>query len=275
MKPLLKWAGGKRHIAAIIEAHFPQDWDKGTYFEPFLGGGAMFLHLQPSTARLSDVNTKLIGFYRDLSSQTDTLLSQIQDIATKFDSLDVQGKKDFYLEIRDDFNSTSPLYSHSASFYALNKLCFNGLYRENLKGNFNVPFGQKLSFPSVQLDDFYDAAAAFQKSKLSVCDFETTIAEAVEGDFVYFDPPYVPMTPTASFTAYTAEGFGLESQQRLAQAMKDLQRKGVKAIASNSSTSLTSEIYEGLNLKVIQAPRMVGAKSSSRGKIDELLISNF
>jgi len=275
MKPLLKWAGGKRHIVPVLEHFLPSDWNAGTYFEPFLGGGALFLHLAPAKARLADVNPWLIGFYKDVQKQPGELYALIQKYAGEFDVLDQAEKKNLYETLRAKFNAAEVGLDSSALFYVLNKLCFNGLYRENSKGAFNVPFGQKKQFPALVESDFLNASSVLGGRLIELADFEKTVSNAVAGDFVYFDPPYVPVTATASFTSYSSEGFGLEAQKRLASTMHELQAIGVRAMLSNSATELTAEIYSGLRQETISAPRRVSAKASGRGQIDEFLIMNF
>lgn len=275
MKPLLKWAGGKRHIVPALESYLPSDWDSGVYFEPFLGGAAFFLHLAPKVARLSDVNPWLVRFYADVQKQPKVLFTEIAKYALNFDELNLEAKKDYYLELRTKFNSSKVSLDSSALFYVLNKLCFNGLYRENSKGAFNVPFGQKRNFPALVESDFLDASAALRSATVELSDFEKTVSTAMPGDFVYFDPPYIPMTATSSFTSYSSEGFGLDAQKRLAGTMLELKERGVKAMLSNSSAELTSQIYAGLRQETISAPRMVSAKASGRGQIEELLIMNY
>jgi DNA adenine methylase len=165
--------------------------------------------------------------------------------------------------------------STSALFFVLNKLCFNGLYRENSKGLFNVPFGKKESFPELDQDLFAHASIVFQKAKIYVADFEASLKSAKSGDFVYLDPPYIPLDATSSFTSYSSGGFGLDSQERLARVMGELAQKGVRAMLSNSATPLTGKIYKGFRFVEIQAPRMVSAKAAGRGQIAELLIMNY
>lgn len=275
MKPLLKWAGGKRHIVPVLESYLPSDWDSGVYFEPFLGGAAFFLNLSPNAARLSDVNPWLVGFYTDVQKQPKALFAQIAKYAQNFDELDPEAKKDYYLQLRTKFNSSKVSLDSSALFYVLNKLCFNGLYRENSKGAFNVPFGQKKTFPALVEADFVDASAAFKSATVELSDFEKTVSTAMPGDFVYFDPPYIPLTATSSFTSYSSEGFGVDAQKRLAATMHELKERGVKAMLSNSAAELTSQIYAGLRQEIISAPRMVSAKASGRGQVNELLIMNY
>lgn len=276
MKPLLKWAGGKRHIAEELLSSFPVDWNKGTYIEPFIGGGAMFLFLNPEKAIIADLNIRLFGFYSHIKSSYEEVFNGIFEIAKNFNEIELEKKKDFYLDLRSKYNSSDVASLESAILlYSINKLCFNGLYRENSKGLFNVPFGQKKIFPALDKQEFESASLLLAKASILNSDFEGTISHAVEGDFVYLDPPYIPIDATASFTSYHADGFGLPDQERLAQKMLELKEAGIKAMCSNSDTPLTREIYGGLNQKTIQAPRMVSAKASGRGSISELVITNY
>jgi len=276
MKPLLKWAGGKRHIARELEAHFPSDWNSGTYIEPFIGGGAMFLHLNPNTAIIADLNNRLVNFYKHIQNDVEEIFSAISLIVTEFDIAPLDSKKDMYLNYRNRYNSSAPDSSTSSVFlYVLNKLCFNGLYRENSKSEFNVPFGQKKKFPPLSKEDFINVSRLLNHTEILNSDFEGTIARAKKGDFLYLDPPYIPINVTANFTSYNSEGFGIEDQQRLAKTMIELGKSGIRAMCSNSDTTLTREIYSNLKVATIQAPRMVSAKSSGRGSVSELIITNF
>lgn len=275
MKPLLKWAGGKRQIAPVLQQHLPADWNQGTYFEPFFGGGAIFLHLLPKTAQISDVNPRLIGFYEDVRDQPDALLSLIRQIASKFNETQMAEKQNSYLALRSRFNAEGRSLESSALFFALNKLCFNGLYRENARGEFNVPFGQKKEFPALFDADFFQVSKALADTRVLLADFEHATEGAKRGDFVYFDPPYIPLTPTASFTSYSSTGFGLDAQVRLAQTMASLRDRGVRVMMSNSSTLTTEEIFSDFRQVTISAPRNVGAKASSRGSVNELLVMSY
>lgn len=276
MKPLLKWAGGKRHIADELFSYFPVDWNKGTYIEPFIGGGAMFLFLAPERALIADLNIRLFGFYSHIKNSPDEVFNGIFEISKSFNESPLEKKKDFYLELRSKYNSSEVFSVESAILlYSLNKLCFNGLYRENSKGFFNVPFGQKKSFPALERQDFESASTLLQNATVSNSDFEGTLSHAVAGDFVYLDPPYIPIDATSSFTSYHADGFGLSDQARLAQQMIRLKESNIKAMCSNSDTPLSREVYGNLNIKTIQAPRMVSARASGRGSVSELVITNF
>lgn len=235
----------------------------------------MFFYLQPETARLADINKHLIDFYRHVRNNLDELLAELSQISTEFDALKQDERKPYYLNLRKEFNDSSEDIRHSACFYALNKLCFNGLYRENAKGAFNVPFGQKVSFPKMNIDNFQKVSEALYRTEFFLGDFEEALSTAVAGDFAYLDPPYIPLDATPSFTSYSADGFGLEEQKRLAETMSLLKEKRVKAILSNSATDLTREVYKDFHIIEIVAPRMVSAKASGRGQVKEFLIFNF
>ena len=277
MKPLLKWAGGKRAIAGELFSNFPADWDTGTYIEPFIGGGAMFLHINPKKAVIADLNKRLINFYTYVKNEPEPIYAKIMDIAKRFNRNSTEIlKKEYFLEIRKAFNSSESTSLESAAYlYALNKLCFNGLYRENSRGEFNVPFGQKKIFPALELAEVKNVSLLLRNTKIINSDFETTTKIAKAGDFIYFDPPYIPVNTSSSFTSYHAVGFDIEDQKRLAELMVDLAKNGIRAMCSNSDTPVSRDIYKELDIRAIRAPRMVSAKASGRGSISELLVTNY
>lgn len=276
VSPILKWAGGKRHIAELLIHFLPSDWNSGTYFEPFLGGGAMFLHLEPKQARLSDLNSRLIGFYLLVKESPNLLLETINQLRCEFDNADSNMKGEIFYEMRSRFNESSPQDLDSAALlYALNKLCFNGLYRENSKGGFNVPFGNKTKLPPISDDNFLAVSRVLLDAELTSCDFLTAVETAKANDFVYFDPPYIPLNLTSSFTTYSAAGFGIDQQKRLAELMLHLANRGVRAMCSNSDSALTRQVFESFQIDIIQAPRMVSASSEGRKVVNELVIRNY
>ena len=276
MKPLIKWAGGKRQIADELLRRFPADWDSGTYIEPFIGGGAVFLHVMPSKAIVADVNARLYGFYLQVKNNPNELYEAILEMANRFNGTELELQKDAYLELRKVFNLSAVDSLESAShLYALNKLCFNGLYRENSSGGFNVPFGQKRSLQVFLKQELEEVSRVLQETLILNSDFESTLTHAKSGDFVYLDPPYIPLDATASFTSYHAQGFGLKDQERLAAQMQILSDSGVKVMCSNSDTPLTREVFGNFTIQAIQAPRMVSAKASGRGSVSELVITNY
>lgn len=276
MKPLLKWAGGKRQIAPVLKESFPKDWNTGTYIEPFVGGAAMFLYLNPDRSIIADINVRLYSFYVHVKEQPNLVFEEIWKISELFNKIPTIEKKDYYLNIRKEYNSSEVDSIKSAVYlFVLNKLCFNGLYRENSKGGFNVPFGQKKKFPEILENDFLEVARLLNKAEIKNSDFETTISAAKSGDFVYLDPPYIPVDITSSFTSYHSEGFDIKDQERLASVLIDLQKIGIKAMCSNSDTPISRKIFRKLNLQTIQATRMVSAKTSGRGNVSELVITNY
>ena len=276
VKPLIKWAGGKRQIAAELFSRFPPDWNRGTYIEPFIGGGAMFLHVEPTRAIIADLNSRLYGFYLLVKSNPEILYSGIVEIADHFNAAEESDKKNFYLSLRTKYNESAVDSFESATLlYALNKLCFNGLYRENSRGGFNVPFSNRKQLPYINSEDLRSVSKVLAGTMILNEDFGTTIGKAVQGDFVYLDPPYIPIDATSSFTSYHSNGFGIGEQERLASAMLKMKSAGIDAMCSNSDTPLTREIYKGLNMEAIQAPRMVSAKASGRGSVSELVITNY
>lgn len=193
MKPLLKWAGGKRHIAAQLEASFPADWNSGTYIEPFIGGGAMFLHLNPNSSVIADLNKRLIGFYKHIQNNLSDTFNLISDFSKVFNAQPLDAKGSIYSEFRNNFkNSEADSQESAALLYVLNKLCFNGLYRENSKGAFNVPFGQKKVFPPLVWEDFEEVSDSLRNVLILNSDFEKTVSWAQSGDFVYFDSSIYP-----------------------------------------------------------------------------------
>ena len=276
VKPLIKWAGGKRQIAEELFSRFPADWNRGTYIEPFIGGAAMFLHVAPSKAVIADLNSRLFGFYLQVKSNPSQLYAGIKEIADEFNSTNESNKKDYYLTLRTRYNqSTEESFESAILLYALNKLCFNGLYRENSKGGFNVPFGQKKQLSYINEEELLSVSSVLAETLILNADFETTIDRAKQGDFIYLDPPYIPIDATSSFTSYHSNGFGISEQERLASVMLRLEKAGIKAMCSNSDTPLTREIFQKLNIQAIQAPRMVSAKASGRGTVSELVITNY
>ena len=276
MKPLLKWAGGKRHIADELFKSFPSCWNSGRYFEPFLGGAAMYLHLKPARAKISDVNARLVNFYQQVKSNHVALTHIIDELVIDFNSKTEAEKNNHYLEVRKRFNESVPESLESAALlYVINKLCFNGLYRENSNGGFNVPFGKRKKFPEFSSEDFFEAAKILNDTEIVNQDFADAVIDASHGDFVYFDPPYIPLTTTSSFTTYNSAGFGIDQQKKLATVMSELESLGVKSICSNSDTQLTREIFSAHQIDTILAPRMVSASASGRGNVSELVIRNF
>lgn len=265
-KPFLKWAGGKRRLLAQYDPHWPEF--SGTYREPFVGSGAVFFHLQPQRSQLADINPELVNAYlcvRDCLPELETTLAAHRDLHSH----------DYYYATRalspQDLNSVE----RAARLIYLNKTCFNGLYRENSRGNFNVPIGKYKNPSILQSDVLRAASAALQGVDIELAPFWEVGDCAQPGDFIYFDPPYYPLSSTSNFTAYTRYTFGETEQIQLRDLFADLQQRGISAAVSNSDCARIRELYAGFKLIEIEAGRAINSKGDRRGQIKELLILNY
>ena len=258
----MKWVGGKRQIIAELAYRVPQDI--GTYHEPFLGGGALFFHRQPHPAVLSDTNERLIRAYCGVRDDVDRVIELLQSYPHK--------KKEF-LRLR-----SAPIDSGSDAEVAawliyLNRTGYNGLYRVNSANTFNVPFGDYKNPTICDEPNLRACSEALRQTELNVEDFSAVLSRAREGDFVYFDPPYVPLSATSSFTSYTSDGFGMAEQTKLRNTARELKRRGVHVLLSNSNAGAVYELYsQGFKLAKVDAKRTVNCKPNGRGKVTELLI---
>lgn len=269
----LKWVGGKRRIAKEISGYFPEKFS--TYFEPFAGGASVFFSLLPKRAVLSDLNSSLINYYIQLRDRPSELMDAALLVQENFNRLDgPEEKKLFFYESRKRFNantSKSDLFN-AVDFLFLNKTAFNGLYRENAKGEFNVPFNNTKNLTLFQSEQMLQNSSALAGVKLEVADFRQSVGDAKSGDLVYFDPPYVPLSETSSFTDYTKSAFGPEAQALLRDTANDLRRRGVTVVLSNSYSEIVKELYKGFKLYEININRLVAASSGSRGEVKEYVI---
>ncbi len=280
--PPIKWAGGKGQLLPQMQRYFPTTFHR--YHEPFLGGGAVFFHLIPqrgSEAFLSDRNEELINFYRVLREQTDLFLERLRSLEDEYLRAKPEERERMYYRWRNvdrqpEFRCWGEL-DRAVRFYFLNKTAFNGLYRTNRRGEFNVPWG-RYPRPSLYRPELLrNAAEVLQRFAiwLEAAPFEVVLDHATTGDFVYLDPPYAPLSPTASFTAYTKEDFGAEDQRRLAQLCRDLDRRGVMFLLSNSDLPWVRELYTGFEMTTVQARRNINRDGKRRGPIAELLVRNY
>jgi DNA adenine methylase len=267
--PFLKWAGGKRQLLPHIEARLPERI--GTYFEPFLGGAAVFFRLAAAgrfqRAVLADANRELVDCYKAIQSDVDGVIAELRRY--KNDAA-------LYYEVRErDPVRLSPA-ARAARLIFLNRCGYNGLYRVNSKGRFNVPFGRYKKPLICDEPRLRAASAALRKVKISSGDFAKTLRSAGPGDFVYLDPPYVPLSATASFTAYAAGDFGARDQQRLAETLRALGGRKVPALLSNSDCATTRTLYgEFDRVDSVPARRAINSVGHARGPVDELLVRSF
>lgn len=269
-KPVVKWAGGKTKILNQLSKYFPREYYN--YHEPFLGGGAVFFYLfeeiqnKNAKAYLSDSIEEIINLYKVIRDDVESLIT----ISRKH----IYDQKYYYNIRSQDPAELDDIQRASRTLY-LNKTCFNGLYRVNSKGQFNVSFGDYTDPVIVNEGALRNASRAFQRAELYAGDFEIVMKNARAGDFVYFDPPYVPLSPTSNFTGYTSGAFGIADHRRLRDVFGALQERGCYVMLSNSNTDFVKELYRGCNIKVINATRAINSDASKRGIIKELVILSY
>jgi DNA adenine methylase len=269
----LKWVGGKRRLAKEIASVFPKSFR--TYFEPFLGGASVYLEALPAKAELSDLNQSLINYYLHLRDSPALLMDTCVKLEHAFNELrELAVRKDFYLEVRTNFNIdlTKNDLENAAQFLFLNKTAFNGMYRENSRGEFNVPFNNKENLRLFEKEQFLANSDALKSASLSVLDYRQAVSKAKSGDLVYFDPPYIPLSTTAAFVDYTKSSFGPSAQEELRDTAKDLVSRGVTVVLSNSYCETVEKLYKGFDLRPVEINRLIAADGKVRGKALEYLI---
>lgn len=266
--PIIKWAGGKRQLMFELLKNMPKTYNR--YFEPFIGGGALFFELQPENAYISDVNEELTNLYSIIKNNPNELIEDLKKHEVS---------KEYFLQIRsvDRDNKYKKLndIQRASRFIYLNRTCFNGLYRVNSQGQFNVPFGHYKNPRIVDEHNLLNCSKLLQKIEIKNTDFSEILNHVKKGDFVYFDPPYVPLNDTSSFTSYTKDGFDIDMQFKLRDVCYELDSMGVKFLLSNSDTPLVNELYENYNIKKVFASRAINANANGRGKITEVLVRNY
>lgn len=263
-KPFLKWAGGKFKLVPFIEFNLPNQSRK-RLVEPFAGSAALSIALDFEAYLLNDTNPDLINLFKTLKEQKQEFI----DYTRSFFTIENNQENRFY-ELREIFNNSKESSERSALFVYLNRHAFNGLCRYNSKGLFNVPFGRYKSpyFPEIEMLAFIEKS---DRIELMCDDFQKALNQAGDDDVVYCDPPYVPLSETASFTAYAKNGFNLEDQNRLAQAAKQASHQSQGVLISNHDTAFTRKIYKEARLETVAVQRNIAAKGSSRQKVRELL----
>ncbi|NET59843.1 MAG: DNA adenine methylase, partial [Symploca sp. SIO2E6] len=273
VQAFLKWAGGKRQLIPVIKNFVPKKYTQ--YYEPFLGAGAVLFAIQPTKAVINDTNSELINCYQVIKEKPEELLTLCQY------HKDYNSKEHYYelraLDRSDDFNNLSTV-ERAARIIYLNKTCFNGLFRVNSSGQFNVPYGN-YSNPSIADASLIRAVSTYLNQaniRIIEGDFEPVVATARKGDFIYFDPPYYPISDTSSFTGYSINGFGQEEQIRLKNTCDKLSDRGCQVLLSNSAAAFIRSLYDDSRYEIVEvkASRAINAVGSKRGQISELLIYN-
>lgn len=272
-KPFVKWAGGKRQILDKLKKYIPNEFN--TYYEPFVGGGALLFDLTPKKAVINDLNKELMNVYEVLSDY-ELFIKMCKELNTH----ERRHSEEYFYKIRDldrDNKKYEKMtsYQKAARTIYLNKACFNGLYRVNSKGLFNVPFNKKDKVATYDAENLLTIHQYLTNNDIKIMssDFEDVVNMCQEGDFVYFDPPYD--TLNNSFTSYTEEGFTRASQERLANTFKELDKRGVKVMVSNHNTDFIRDLYKDFNIHVISAKRNINSKGNKRGSVEEIIITNY
>lgn len=271
IRPFLKWAGGKRQLLPEINKYVPKKYK--TYYEPFIGGGAILFYLQPKNATINDSNTELINCYEVIRDSIDELIEDLKKH---------QNEESYYYEMREldrtnTYKNSYDKVKRASRILYLNKTCYNGLFRVNSQGQFNVPFGRYKN-PNILDEAVLRAVNKYlnhNQVKIINTDFEKAILDAKNGDFVYFDPPYDPVSQTASFTGYDVNGFDRNEQERLKSVFDDLTSRGCKALLSNADTEFIVELYSSYKIEKISATRAINSNALKRGKISEVLVRNY
>lgn len=272
MSPFVKWAGGKKQLLGRLEERMPESYNR--YYEPFIGGGALLLDVQPANAVINDVNEQLLNVYRQLKADAEGVIAKLK----AFDGAACD--KEHYLHMRGEYNKKISAHILDAECAALtiwiNKHCFNGLYRVNSKGLFNVPYNNKAGGASMNEENLRNIGLYLNSSTVEIRegDFEAACADVQAGDFVYFDSPYIPVSDTANFTDYTKDGFGYEDHCRLAALYRRLDDAGAKVMLSNHNVDLVYELYDGFKIESVDVKRAINRDASKRrGK--EVIIINY
>ncbi|XOA43137.1 MAG: Dam family site-specific DNA-(adenine-N6)-methyltransferase [Candidatus Nealsonbacteria bacterium] len=267
VQPFLKWAGGKAQLLEQYAVFFPQRYNR--YFEPFLGGGAVFFYLEPNKAILGDYNKNLIQCFLVVKNHVKQLIDLLK-IHRKHHN------KEYYGKMRKDYNTKRlGKTERTAIFIYLNKTCFNGLYRVNSKGGFNVPFGKYRNPAIFDEENLLATSKLLKRVKLYSDDFSKILDYVKKDDFVYLDPPYYPLSKTSSFTNYTSERFLEDEQKRLANVFRKLDKKKCKVMLSNSDTKFIKNLYKDYRIETVKANRNISCVGNKRGPINELVILNY
>lgn len=273
-KPFVKWVGGKRQLLAQfrkLNLYPPEGFDavKNRYFEPFVGGGAVFFDLLPEKGFLSDLNKELVTTYNVIKSDVEALINSLKKHKTD---------KEYFLKVRSQNPNTLSDVSVASRFIFLNKTCFNGLYRVNRQGQFNVPYGKNKNPLICDEENLRKVSKALQGIEIKQQDYKEVLKKAKKGDFVYFDPPYYPVSDTAKFTGYTADVFLGKEQEELRDVVLELSKRGCFVMLSNSDTPFINKIYsgfKGIKITKVEAGRAINSNGAGRGKITEVLVTNY
>ncbi|BAQ61863.1 methyl-directed repair DNA adenine methylase [Geminocystis sp. NIES-3708] len=299
-KPFLKWAGGKNQLLNTIRNFYPESLKKNQcscYIEPFIGGGAVFFDIvqnyQLKYSYLSDINPEIVITYKVIQKSVDLLIEKIAELSEQYQSLNLEKQKEFFYQIREIYNQDRKDFNYtdfsdgwikrSAMLIFMNKTCFNGLFRTNKSGEFNVPHGEYKNPTILDQENLINVSTLLQNSDIELADFSQSINAIKDNSFMYLDPPYRPLNKTSNFTSYSTSVFNDFEQQRLAEFYKKLNcNYKIYLMLSNSDPknenpldNFFDELYQQFNIHRVSATRMINSKGSQRGNINELLITNY
>jgi DNA adenine methylase len=263
-RPFVKWAGGKGQVLGELKARVPSRY--GRYYEPFVGGGALFFATSPTEATLSDKNPFLINAYAVVRGNPGELIVSLRNH---------RADRAYYYSMRDLDPAALSDVERASWFIYLNRTCYNGLWRVNSKGRFNVPFGRYANPRILDEDNLRKVSEALRRATILCADFTSALGGAKRGDFVYLDPPYHPLGGTSDFTGYVEGGFGPSDQDRLSKVFRDLTGAGVLVMLSNSDTELVRRLYSGFRVETIRAKRPINCRSDRRGAVSEVIVRNY
>ena len=294
IRPFVKWAGGKGNLIPQLNNFYPYELKNGIierYIEPFVGGGAVLIDIlqkyDVQEAYAFDINIDLINSYNVIKNNVENLITNLKQIETEYLQLEQEERKEYFYNKRNEYNTytleeNEQNIQRAAQFIYLNRTCFNGLYRVNKAGKFNVPMGSHKNPTICDEENLRNLSNLIQNVQFQYGDYKKSMEYVTENTFVYFDPPYRPLNTTSGFTSYTKEDFDDDDQRELAEFYRELNTQNVKLMLSNSNPKNTNKedtffdnIYQGFNIDEIYASRMINANSKGRGKISEILVTNY
>ena len=294
IRPFVKWAGGKGNLIPQLNNFYPYELKNGIierYIEPFVGGGAVLIDIlqkyEIQEVYAFDINIDLINSYNVIKNNVEELITNLKQLETEYLGLGQEARKNYFYNIRDEYNNyelekNEQNVQRAAQFIYLNRTCFNGLYRVNKNGKFNVPVGSYKNPTICDEENLRQLSQLIRNVQFQYGDYSRSIEYVTENTFVYFDPPYRPLNVTSGFTSYTKEDFNDDNQRELATFYRELNERNAKLMLSNSNPkninkedTFFDNIYQGFNINQIQASRMINANSNGRGKISEILVTNY
>ncbi|MFA5025756.1 MAG: DNA adenine methylase [Candidatus Shapirobacteria bacterium] len=277
-KPFLKWVGGKTKLVPELVEMFPKKFNN--YYEPFVGGGALFYEViqkyEVKTSSINDINKKLITAYIQIKENPQKLISELKNIEKEYKKLSLEKQRDYFISTRRKYNERKIDDTTTAAYLIfLNKTCFNGMYRENSKGEYNIPFGDQKNPTICDKENILAVSKCLKNTEITNLSFEDSVKECKKGDLIYFDPPYYPINATSNFTGYSKNSFGEAEQKKLKDVFTDLVKRGCSVMLSNSHTPFIEKLYKEFHINYRYAARSINSNGEKRGKIQEVVVTNY